>query len=305
MNSVSAHTVPVSMLKQIARSGHVYALPRSFGALVKAGGAFNPKLIGVNKASTITAFCSKHDTSLFAPIENGDLQPCVEHAFLLSFRAVAYELFAKEAAVLSDSDRRDMDKGLPYVMQVVMQQTNSDMTTGFQTALRDLQYAKDELDQMWRSKDFSGIEFGVFSFKAVPDVMCCTCGTPSFDFHGKPLQDLGKLDVRMQGFSLSILGARDLGCAFFAWTKANATVSRRFLHSLIANGKAAVSHAIMRYVLEKCENVYLRPEWWEGLSKDTHGFLVDRLRDAADLNTDIRPDALIDDGLRLVDFSRF
>ena len=64
-----AHTIPrFGSLARIARDGHVYAYQFSFQELQKADGKVKPQLVGINRASTFTGFCSKHDTSIFGPL---------------------------------------------------------------------------------------------------------------------------------------------------------------------------------------------------------------------------------------------
>ena len=64
---VNAHTVPESeSLKNIARDNHVYGLVLNLESMVKYNGKVEPELISINKASTFTGFCSKHDNSIFA-----------------------------------------------------------------------------------------------------------------------------------------------------------------------------------------------------------------------------------------------
>lgn len=56
--AIGSHTVPRKMLKQIARNGHVYHHSATLQNIDKAHGKPSPKLIGVNRASTLPVFCS-------------------------------------------------------------------------------------------------------------------------------------------------------------------------------------------------------------------------------------------------------
>lgn len=59
---VKAHTVPKSgSLQQIARNGHLYSFIPSLEKMIKYNGRLQPELIGINRASTFTGFCSIHD----------------------------------------------------------------------------------------------------------------------------------------------------------------------------------------------------------------------------------------------------
>jgi hypothetical protein len=67
--AIASHSVARKMLKQIARNGHVYYHSATVQDIRKAGGKPLLKLIGINKASTLPLFCSKHDSEVFAPLE--------------------------------------------------------------------------------------------------------------------------------------------------------------------------------------------------------------------------------------------
>jgi hypothetical protein len=67
---IRAHTVPKSgSLRQIARDGHVYSFIPSLENLIKYQGRLHPELVGINKASTFTGFCSEHDNTIFSKVE--------------------------------------------------------------------------------------------------------------------------------------------------------------------------------------------------------------------------------------------
>ena len=83
-----AHTVPKSgSLRRIARDGHVYAFVPSFENLMKNDGVVVPELIGLNRASTFTGFCSRHDDAIFRPVEKRIFSCRQEQCFLLGYRA--------------------------------------------------------------------------------------------------------------------------------------------------------------------------------------------------------------------------
>ncbi len=65
--------------------------------MIESEGNPSPRQIGINNASVFPDFCSKPDTTLFRPIEGKSLSLNKDTAFLFSYRAIAYERFAKEA----------------------------------------------------------------------------------------------------------------------------------------------------------------------------------------------------------------
>lgn len=96
MHIIKAHTVQKKGgLSEIAENGNVYTFngfnPEflnifsarnnlELGRSSDTGNHFwpGPELIGINRASTITAFCSEHDREIFAPIDMGRIVPTSE-----------------------------------------------------------------------------------------------------------------------------------------------------------------------------------------------------------------------------------
>ncbi len=117
-----AHTVPRSgSLARIARDGHVYSFRVHIQELINSGGMNRPQLVGINKASTFTGFCSEHDRSIFAPPETTPFTAIQEQCFLLGYRAFARELFTKQAMSSTGELYRLMDSGLPADEQHLVQ----------------------------------------------------------------------------------------------------------------------------------------------------------------------------------------
>ena len=136
-----SHTVPKSgSLRRIARDGHVYSLILRLEAQRKPEGKFVPRLLGINRASTFTGFCSKHDNNIFQPLEKSKFTGTQEQCFLLGYRALAREIYTKKAAnspELSDI-RHNMDIGMSLREQRMLQEVTRDMEVGLSVGLKDL-----------------------------------------------------------------------------------------------------------------------------------------------------------------------
>lgn len=66
------------------------------------------KKYGIGEASIFKGFCNKHDTQIFAEIENENFNPkLLKHNLLLFLREVSYQY----------ADRRDIDEVMKYVKQ--------------------------------------------------------------------------------------------------------------------------------------------------------------------------------------------
>ena len=125
---VQAHTVSKSgSLRRIARKGHVYSLKPILGSPNRSIGQslFTPRLQGINSASTFSGFCTRHDDLIFTPIEKRAFTGTPEQCFLLGYRAVAGELYAKRAALENLDLFQDLDRGRPVEEQVLLQSEKS------------------------------------------------------------------------------------------------------------------------------------------------------------------------------------
>jgi hypothetical protein len=91
---VRAHIIPRLQLRQIARSGHVVAVPTSLIALTRMRQTrLEVERFGVGEYSTLNCFCADHDKTLFAPIEDASLTFSPEQIALLHYRALAAQFY--------------------------------------------------------------------------------------------------------------------------------------------------------------------------------------------------------------------
>ncbi|MCP5450483.1 MAG: SEC-C domain-containing protein [Gammaproteobacteria bacterium] len=118
---IKAHTVQrAGALSKIAEEGHVISEKKGFENIFKNEGEIAPRLVGISDASTFMGFCSTHDNSLFEPIENNNFS-LNQAAFLLAFRALAYEYLAKKNSLNAIKIQREIDKGKNFEKQIAIQ----------------------------------------------------------------------------------------------------------------------------------------------------------------------------------------
>ena len=295
-----AHTVPrAGSLRHIARKGHVYSFVVSLENLKKHHGVCVPELTGINRASTFTGFCSKHDDEIFAAIEKQPFTATPEQCFLLGYRALAREVFTKQAAASLFDLRRSMDRGKPLEAQLDIQTQNSFYETGVTAGLRDNAHYKSIYDEILEAQDFSNVRYYVIEVEGSPDVMCSAGVSPEQDFYGLKLQDMGDLTTTPDLVTFTSFFGGNAGAIVFVWTADSDRACERLIDSLHAIDDTRVTAALVRLFFEHCENVHMRPDWWEGLKDDSRQALVQRM--AASASPWIsRPDAILaDDGLQV------
>ena len=112
---IHAHTIQrKSSLDAIAENGHVFSPYAGLMDIPKNNGRIIPRKAGIKAASTFMGFCAFHDNQLFSPIEKSVFITDKEAFFLLSYRAICYELFNKNMALRSVEITRQSDKGKPF-----------------------------------------------------------------------------------------------------------------------------------------------------------------------------------------------
>jgi hypothetical protein len=147
-----AHTIQKEGgLRAISEKGHVVSIKKGGFAIGKHHGQIVPMREGIANASTFPGFCNSHD-SIFRPTEESAVILRSEVAFLLSYRSVVYEKFMKEAALRSNAiNRREADKGRPFVQQARIQTLLYSQKAGIELGLRDATRCKAAFDAAYRA----------------------------------------------------------------------------------------------------------------------------------------------------------
>ncbi len=301
---VSAHTVQKrGSLRHIARDGRVYGFRTSFLDIFHQKGRLVPRLIGLNRASTFTGFCSRHDDEIFKEIETRPFAATPEQCFLLDYRAICWELFAKEGSAALDGFRRQADRGTPRPRQRQVQQFCSWFQEGVELGLRDLSSYKRRLDGVLLSGDFGSVRGYVIELDHPPPVMCSGAFPPEQDFLGRSQVLLANLQAIPPYLSISSFYGGDSGAVVFAWPDVYDSTNLPFIQSLTGFSGEELTAALLRLFFEKCENTYMAPDWWEGLPDKVREAVIARMTRGGRPDTLSGPDALTDDGVRFPTWS--
>ena len=298
---VQAHTVSKSgSLKKIARIGHVYSLKPILGARNKLDvqSVFGPKLQGINDASTFSGFCSRHDDLIFSPIEKQVFEGTSEQCFLLGYRALARELYAKRASVDNLDLFQDLDKGWSVEEQIHFQSTNQALSLGARTGYRDIVSHKSDYDQILLKGRFEDVRGYVIEFATPPSLMCSGSIFPEQDFSGAVLQDLWRLSKTPDLLTFSSFYGGESGVVVFSWLSSSDRSCAAFTESLHAIPDKLLTDSLLRFFFEHCENIHLNPDWWENLPERNRTGLVKRFSISASPNEERRRGVLMDDGIK-------
>ncbi|MYA19928.1 MAG: SEC-C domain-containing protein [Chloroflexi bacterium] len=295
---VRAHTISrAAGLRHIARDGRVYCFDP--GSKRGPGGETVPSLRGIREASAFTGFCQRHDSGLFLPIDNAKLTFTDEQLFLFAYRAVSRELYMKQGLIQHlNWHLRWADQGPDQLEQTRWLDRLADGEHGAQLGGGDLGAHEIMFDELLLQRRFAELESAVFEIDACPLLLSSGAWFPEYDFQGNHLQDLESVERAQAVFTSGVV--TEAGSAFIlSWLPGHEWPAQ-FAGSLAALDNSEIPHALVRFLFESCENLYMHPDWWESLDEPTRTALVTRYN--ASLTAPRSPTALLDDGIRSVDW---
>jgi len=247
---VQAHSVAKCWLQAIARNSHVYGFKPSMHALHSNFREVAPELIGINKASTFTGFCSSHDKSIFSKIEDHHFTGTAEQCFLLAYRALSREYFTKSSAYSCIGQMRHYDKGKSESQQIEFQASLRSHEIGTQAGLNDIKAHKSNFDTMLTSADYSELQYYIIEIEQAPDVLSSGGVSISYDFNGNRLQDLSDLGTLPDSLYYSVIPTHIGGAIVFCWHKNSASSCHRFVKSIQTMDQDDIPNSIIRFLFE-------------------------------------------------------
>jgi hypothetical protein len=235
--------------------------------------------VGINTASTFYGFCSKHDNYTFKPAESAE-QPNEDVAFLLSYRALCFEIYTKKVALQTLYFCRDnMDGGRDFQDQAQIQQLLA--TAIFSTSLgHDENSAlKAHWDAVLLNGDRSSFSWSYVKFGGLLPITTSGVFIPEFDFEGNRLQDLNapKGALALLGFNIIPIGGQT--CAVFGWLDKKPQ-NKRFVDSLHSIPESHLASAMVQFGFDTSDNLFVRPSWWEQLDTQKKTYLKLNLRNS-------------------------
>jgi SEC-C motif-containing protein len=298
---VKAHTIQrKGGLNRIAGNGHVYTFLLGPTHAKGRDTVALPELIGINEASTFMGFCNFHDNKTFEPIENDTFESNQHHAFLLAYRAICREVYEIASAPEMVTLFRSLDKGRSASEQKNLQETLDAFKSSFDNDFREIQLYKTAYDRALQRSDFSEVRYYVVRFDCIPDVLCSGAMHPQFEFQGTLLQDLRTYGTLPDHLSFSLITTDTGGAAVFSWLGEN-RASEKFVKSLASLSNDLLPHTILRFTFEHFENIFVSPDWWEGLAETAKQALLFRQMTITMPQRMTRDsNYLSDDGLRVI-----
>lgn len=255
------------------------------------------KLIGINQASTFTGFCARHDAELFKELETKPFIASKAQLFLLAYRSMAKEIYAKRSAMRLIPLLRKGDVGKDAVEQVRLQSELFIHAQLQQQGLDDLESSWADYQAAFLAGDYDRFSAYLIFASSTPDFAVSGGFYPEFDFQSRALQSLASLEP-LDFLSFSVIPFQSGGVIALVWDSESARACQQFAASLDRLNNNEIPDALVRLTFEHFENTYANPRWWENLSDEQRQQLLGRLGKSASNQVNRLADCLSDDGLR-------
>lgn len=276
---VRSHTIQrKGGIAGIAEDGHVMSVKAGLEDILENHGRIEPKLVGVHAASTFNGFCGKHDSEMFRPVEAGAPSITQENVFLLTFRAMAYELYTKRAAIRSSPIQKQLDCGAPFEVQAGIQAHLYLIEQGAIRGRSNLEEWKALYDLAYKSSNYSSFKFYAVQFSESLPVVACGAFHPEYDFDGKRLQIISRGDNNFDHIAFNVTSIGGNTVAAFGWVSSEDGPSDDFVKSYRNIPDSEKANAAIQLALEHLENTYMQPSWWSGLPGPHREFALQKFK---------------------------
>lgn len=271
---VRAHIIPRYQLRQIAKFGHIVAVPNSLSAIMKMQQTkFAAEEIGVGEFSTMNCFCAGHDKTIFAPIEDRPLIFSPEQLALLHYRAIAAEFYqlnnqleAAEAELNWESDE-PQDARCTWI-SLCSEKALDDLYPGLRCA-----------ETLITARRFGDVHSLIVRFDAPPAVMAVGAFRPHYDFAARRVQNIADDCCYVAMHLLTADGAAVLA---FTWLRGDFAAST-FVRTFAILPREQMASLAVQCAFEHVEHTCMSDVWWSGLAHPKQPALIERVRRANSL----------------------
>lgn len=260
---IDSHTVSRSgSLGAIIRDGHVYSYAFTLQHIDRMGGKLIPKLTGWKDASTFPGFCAHHDKQMFAPLEDVPFTGSEQQCFLLGYRSIAWEVYAKRRAV-TNGDYRSVLSGAKGAMAKAAMDAFNHMT---QLGLRDAEAHKAKYDAVLEAERWTDCHGLLIEFTKTFPIQCAAAWSPTNDINGDELQDLGTTPRTPATATIGSFAANGKSYFLLSWLKDSSVVASKIADSIVALPCNKVAGVIAALLVQTSENCHFAPGWYDSLS---------------------------------------
>jgi hypothetical protein len=258
---VRAHAIQQAQIRPYSKNGQVY-FPNPLGQ--RNEGVTDFKLSGVNRVTTFTGFCAKHDSEVFKSIETSPFAATAEQLFLYHYRALCKDYYIRLASknffeqTISDFEKTGLGDQLNHIRFL------KDMTL---LDLQEIPLGKSRLDQSIQAKNFSDLSGCWMRGTGIPGLLVATNIFPLRDFLGRPFPR--RTSVALNNWiSLTITIENGLPLVVIAGQKGSPLLAQ-LLDSLKQIPGDQLPATLCRFALACSEAQVIIPRWWESLTSES------------------------------------
>jgi len=264
---VAAHTVQRARVlgALVDSTNHV----RTFRRVRLGSGTVlpEPRTVGWQIASTLPAFCSRHDAGTFAELETKPFDGGAEQCFLMGYRALCYELYQKQGILrAAPAVKPLLDRGRSFFDQQHIQHAQTVVNAGAQHGLNGMTALKSEMDTQLLANDFRGWSRLVVRFRGSLCVACTGGITPNRDLNGRSLQVLHDPKTSASLLLCGVTADEHGGAVVLSWRTVD-RAPRLFVESMLERGGGALPGLLVQFMFAHLENTYFSDQWWRALSQ--------------------------------------
>ncbi len=198
---------------------------------------------------------------MFSPVECVTVEATARNAFLLAYRALTYELHQKRKSVGASGIVSALDAGRPLNHQAFVQQLAADYSHGIAIAETELTDHWSRLKTEFARDDMSGFTSVFFSFDQNLPFVSSFYVPPYEDMRDGKIQ--GWLDKDLDYIAFSSVGRDDCSTLALSWRKGSKV--GKIAEQLEAVEPELAATLAFRFALANSENVFVSPDWYEGL----------------------------------------
>lgn len=235
--------------------------------------------VGINVASTFYGFCSEHDNHTFRPAEASSA-PNEDVAFLLSYRALCFEIYMKKIASQTlEFARETLDRGCDFDQQCKIQQGLAGSIFSNQLGHDEHVRLKGEWDAALTSGDRTNFEWAFVQFDGLLPVATSGVYFPERDFSGNLLQafDAPVGSLALMGFNILPIGGKTT--AVFGWLDQKRQ-NTRLIETLRAIPDSHLASALIQFAFDTSDNLFVKESWWHNLDPERKSYLEQNLRNS-------------------------
>lgn len=272
---------------RIADDGKVLGAKLQLSALLDRGHQ-EFRSIGVKKASAFRKFCQEHDSKLFEPIETKLWHAEDQQLFLLGYRALCREIYAKR--LVSEVALPVLRKYKPVTDLVA----HDCFAEGTQQAVERLQRTKRVADaEIVKHRYRCSSAF--FSLGSEFPMRASGVIHPEWDFNGNACFDLSS-PTRFDILCITTHSTDRDVLAVFTWFTGSA-ILERFVDSFAQLEAQQRRASFAQLCFEHLEHTYLRPSWWWRIEPKERSQITKRFVDSMSPTYGRRADCLRPDAV--------